>query len=302
MMWAPSVDGDGECAEGQRMSLVTLMNEPEVRDRLSWCIPDIADRKVVAATRVPRAKWSSPQRESTIGTAVDYALRFEIERHNRHAVKRAHWVADHAARLGPRYAELLSESKTHVEAHVHSRAPWRGLTVARRAVLLAQLDVFHRSGGAYVPPLPTADRRDVVEVFRLVQIAPSSDLSHPGCVHLNPAFGRFSSLVGGADADLIVGTQLIDVKLSLPPTGLLEPDWIRQLVGYAMLAAWARVEAPGAPQIRTLGIYFARQGVLWPLNPGLLRHSGFSATARWLRERVEGRLTASTSSLGVQGR
>lgn len=270
------------------MSLTSLVEEPEVRERLSWCVPEPAERVVVAQPKIPKHPTSSGQRESMLGTAVDYALRFGIERNNPHAVKRR-WVAEHVAELGPEYAAVLRESRQQVDAHVSSRAPWRALTVARRAVMLAKLDPYIRSSRSYVPEPPTAYQEDVLEVFQLVRVAPMTAFSHPSCVHLNPRFGRFSTLVGGADADLIVGTELIDVKLSLPPSGLIAPEWARQLVGYAMLARWERSVTPTAPEVRTLSIYFAREAVFWSLNPGTLLHSRFNETARWLRTRVEQR-------------
>jgi len=272
------------------MSLTTLVEEPEVRERLSWCIPDPQERKLIAEPLVPRARVTSPKREAMLGTAIDYALRFEIERNNRHASKRDRWVADRAARLGPQYGAALREAREHVQAHVRSGAPWRGLTVARCALMLAQLDPYTRSGGMYVPQPPRAEPSDVVEVFRMVQAAPIAELSHSTCVYLNPVFGRYSGLVGGGDADLIIGSRLIDVKLALPDSGVIEPEWIRQLVGYAMLSAWQRADLPRAPEVRAVAIYFAREGVFWSLAPGLLRRSAFSATARWLRERVEARV------------
>lgn len=76
---------------------------------------------------------------------------------------------------------------------------------------------------------------------------------------LNPTFVG-SRDVGGADADLLVDGRLIDIKTTKAST--LTADWIRQLVGYALL------DYDDVYAIRSLGLYLARHGELltWPIE------------------------------------
>ena len=76
---------------------------------------------------------------------------------------------------------------------------------------------------------------------------------------LNPTFGG-SSDVGGADADLIVGSTLIDIKATVNPK--IGRPWLWQLLGYALL------DYSDHYGIDTVGVYLSRQGCLleWPIE------------------------------------
>lgn len=72
-------------------------------------------------------------------------------------------------------------------------------------------------------------------------------------VSLNPIFMPYSGAVGGADADLIFDSTLLDIK-STVNLGYKTADWA-QILGYAAMA-----RATGIP-IERAGIYFARFGL-----------------------------------------
>lgn len=76
---------------------------------------------------------------------------------------------------------------------------------------------------------------------------------------LNPTFDG-SADVGGADADLIVDSCLIDVKATVSPK--LTTDWLYQLLGYVLL------DYSGRYGIREVAMYLARQQAMlrWPLD------------------------------------
>lgn len=69
-----------------------------------------------------------------------------------------------------------------------------------------------------------------------------------------------SGLVGGADADFILGNRFYEIKAVLRPRDKL-PDRLRQLIGYLLLDWNDRYG------LETAGFYFARQGefVSWPV-------------------------------------
>ncbi len=72
-------------------------------------------------------------------------------------------------------------------------------------------------------------------------------------VSLNPVFAAYSAAVGGADADFIFDSTLLDIK-STVSLGYSTADWA-QVFGYAAMA-----RATGIPVDRA-GIYFARFGL-----------------------------------------
>jgi len=71
---------------------------------------------------------------------------------------------------------------------------------------------------------------------------------------LNPTFAG-SPDVGGADADLVIDGCLIDIKATVNPK--LDPDFLYQLAGYLLL------DYDDQLHIDTVGIYMARQGMLF---------------------------------------
>jgi hypothetical protein len=77
-----------------------------------------------------------------------------------------------------------------------------------------------------------------------------------------------SNLVGGADADVIAGGLLVDIKATVCPERA-KLEMFRQLLGYLLLDTDDRYQLTGA------GIFLARHGVLidWPL-PKLLALAG----------------------------
>jgi len=78
---------------------------------------------------------------------------------------------------------------------------------------------------------------------------------------LNPSFSG-SKLVGGADADWMVGDTLIDSKSYKELTTSKLRDFLRQLLGYAML------DLDDSLGIRTVGLWLPRQGITptWSLD------------------------------------
>jgi hypothetical protein len=148
--------------------------------------------------------------------------------------------------------------------------------IASHALRLAKLDVIYRAGQVG-SDLLTADPLDVEDLLGLLRVVPfDSSMSICLCdsVWLNPTFGRFSSGIGGADADLVAGTLLIDIKTTIKP----DPrSYLDQLLGYTILAeAYRSTEAPGFPFVGSVGIYLARQGALvtTPMEP-VRRHPDF---------------------------
>jgi len=143
-------------------------------------------------------------------------------------------------------------------------------------VLLAYFERISRNPEVVLssPLLNPTPATDVNRVFRIISRNVLADLrllselfyttqreliADSGTIVLNPTFGG-SVDIGGADADLIVDGLLIDIKSIAKPGGRFKD--IYQLAGYCLL------DYRDEYKITSVGIYFARQGVLvsWPLD------------------------------------
>ena len=97
---------------------------------------------------------------------------------------------------------------------------------------------------------------------------------------LNPSFGEASLLVGGADADLISGDLLLELKAT--KADKMEAVSLDQLLGYFLLTRHRRRLAPTFPEIKRFGIYFCRHGHLWVQDAALwTQHPEFTALEGW---------------------
>jgi hypothetical protein len=272
--------------------------------------------------RVPICVKCSSARPRLIGTAFDYALRFELQLRNRCASDGA-WVAEHAlhllaedahlaeavagfgtVRIGtntgrlddsgilvtPRFVQqarrVVDGARRFVRSH--RGRPVRQSTrniIAAHAVRLAKLDPYYRAGYPD-PTLGKAGAREVREIVRLLSIVPFESLRHSSTMLLNPSFGRYSSLVRGADADLIVGERLIEIKATKKPH--VERDMVRQLVGYMILAHRASRSDRSLPRLRSLEIYFARYGFTWSMpTAAILGSPDYPDVERWFIGRAK---------------
>jgi hypothetical protein len=108
---------------------------------------------------------------------------------------------------------------------------------------------------------------------------------------LNPSFAA-ATLIGGADADLVAGGCLIEIKTTVDPK-FSRTRLLYQLLGYALL------DQDDALAIDSVGVYLSRQSLLvrWPLQPLLeTLLDGRSATIAELRSSFN----AAVASLGVR--
>ena len=145
---------------------------------------------------------------------------------------------------------------------------------------LAKLEDIYRAGGVLselhnrpqmnpagtlVEP-PNEVVGDLEALWRLLE-EHSAFFSSSDTVSYNPTFGEASMMVGGADADLLVGTTLVDIKTTVK-WGYRWAD-AAQLVGYYVFAAM--VGEPGP--IDRLAIYRSRFGRIECVDCDEVRHS-----------------------------
>lgn len=245
------------------MSVVELIKHPEVCKLLDSVTP-LFSRQISAPIIMP----PMTNRYSLVGTAFDYAVRFELERLNSHACTER-WVSEIAITctrgIHRKTAQrILDAAKADFEDYVKNPNPSIAMrtTMAAHAIRLAKLDVIYRAG--YTDPaMDVADSDDVRDVLQLLAAAPYSTLAHPTTIYLNPTFGHYSLMVGGADCDIISGDALIDIKVT--KDAKINARYVRQLLSYIILARGARKEDKTFPEIRSIGVYFARHAHLWTL-------------------------------------
>src|SRR5437773_1827250 len=251
------------------MSLTSFLNDNlEARNYLSktFAKPSIPnDLRLLVPSNSPRP--------GEIGAAFDYVFRFYLERLNPQAAP-SPWVAVHAIqivegvdnRLATQGSDAVRDAKETLAEFLKAEGPPSD-ALLKSAIRLARLDTIYRSSGGFEyldAPIAEIELAELRALF--LGIKPHEWRTEGPCL-LNPTFGMASHAIGGADADAIVGSLLVDVKSTKNLT-LTVDDWL-QLLGYRLLSMLQQVASGEAgPEIDTLGIYFARYGHLarWDVN------------------------------------
>ena len=259
------------------MSVDTLVRDERIRKMLEPLLP--RDFWPTMRLKAPPGRNSGP----LVGTAFDYAVRFELQR--RHPTARCEtWIAEgvveslsHIAEVDATWvrlneddgvvssvdSELLARwtSVVHKARAFHSVYLKKGKPgaaareqLARHALRLARIDPFRRSGHVEHEP-ERVEVVDVKDLMELLRITDWDGLHAEGPLWLNPDFGEHSARVGGADCDLISGDRLIDLKATTSPA--LSRDF-GQLILYLLLARAAHATDRDFPRIASVGIYYAR--------------------------------------------
>lgn len=272
------------------MSLTEFIRRPEVRERIRKLHPDVP-RKLGC----PLLVKSRSRRYTLVGTAFDYLVRFELQRRAPNAVCER-WIAEYAvgglytrpstappsghSRPGGKTARQPASRTSWTwtsrrTSNGASAASWRrpgcvaeylGLAhpepahqaeLAYHAIRLAKLDALVR---AWTLPrdFEEASPDDIQDLLALLAVVPFDRLLHPTTLLLNPSFGESSVLVGGADADIISGDRLIEIKTTMYDE--VKVSYLDQLLGYLLLSRRQRLIDPSFPKIGRLGLYYARHG------------------------------------------
>lgn len=283
------------------MSLTSFVGRPDVAARLKSLLPPADCRKVRAALKAePRTKHYK-----LVGVAFDYLLRFELQRRAPQA-QASTWVAESALKFLEQYSSriritppemtvpgedvydlglgayrVVEDAKSAVAAYVRKKRPRSSerAELARHALRLARLDAVVR---ALVLDLrfEQADAEDAEDLLAMLSIVPFDSLIDDRMLLLNPTFGESSQLVGGADADLITGHTLLDIKTV--KAGLVTPGYFCQLLGYLILGRNERRANRTFPAVNSLGIYFSRHGHVWTFDvKSMVRTKAFRKVEDW---------------------
>jgi hypothetical protein len=285
------------------MSVCDLIKKSEVKDLLDRVIPPYQRMLRMPIRVAPRGS-----RSTLTGTAFDYALRFELQRRCPSARDRG-WVAERAlvvlnaglssapldrallVRITRRAQRRVDNARVFVRKHLRRKNPdraWMG-RLAEHALRLARLDPIYRAGYIGNDLFDENSPQQIDELLDLLTCAPFDGLLRGTEIHLNPTFGRYSSLVGGADADLVIDHRLIDIKVTAEPN--VEREMVRQLIVYLILAHCARNEGEPLPPIHLMQLYFARHGHVWsmPTEP-IVTHQAYAEVQRGILQ-LAGRIS-----------
>lgn len=225
----------------------------------------------------------SPSERGTIGTAFDYRVRFSFEGLD----GIPNWVALNGARKlaalspsSPKIPDALRQLITELEHLLGPRTDLRRLRPEREEMRLNQLcyilalyeqcargnlnnkwPIAAMGTEASLEKLTQLCRPEILDdltSMSKVFIQSPSPFWNQGPKVLNPRFEASESI--GADADIIVGDTLIDMKT----TDKARPDrsTIWQLIGYVLS------DLHDEYSIRQVGFYYARYGTVltWELN------------------------------------
>jgi hypothetical protein len=300
---------------------------------------DWNERVRSASTLRPKTDQRIP---GTVGTAFDYRLRYSLAVTPLHDLTAASGMrlldplrgrergarvapdpsltleGTHQASMGP-ILGLIDDFERGLSTTIAELAPiGRVLDEAqeqllcRYCYLLGLFEEIYRAGSRINSPLflLTSDATlidllalppqiwvdDLCSLSRLLASFLPELASRP--LFLNPTFAG-SREIGGADADLISGGSLLDIKTTVDPK-FTRTRLLYQLLGYVLL------DYEDAYEIRAVGVYLSRQGLLikWPLTellPTLLdgRSIALDELRKSFREAV--RATGIEVERGVSG-
>jgi len=199
-----------------------------------------------------------------IGTAFDYLMRFCLKYHNPEAKEKT-WVAEISCKLTevnpPVHKKAVKNLKFAKDAY--SKFLKNGVLnedIFKSAILLAQLDPIYRAG--YVDEnMGIVDNNDIRDLRNLISLVNIEDFKANSYCLLNPTFNEGSILVGGADADIVIDNQIIDIKTTKKLE--ISREMFNQIIGYYILGKIGGIgeEKIDISNINEVGFYFSRYGM-----------------------------------------
>jgi hypothetical protein len=269
---------------GQPVRLRALLSNKDFTSFLTYCKPKplqeyqdkatyhwphrLYDSKVL----VRRPKGTREEANGHITRALAYMLMFALQKRHGSATVNPwpaeavpnlfrSWYADGAC--AKEAQSIVDEAKKHVAKYIKASSCTPGMEtkLARHAVLLAKLD-WARWYGHVDPDLMKVDEPVTKDLVRMKRQFAYKELGQGAPLILGPTFGSDADSSGVID--IVSGDQLIiantAVSVSDPPNTSGVDWWYgRLMLGY-ILAEEYRKQNPDFPEIRRLGIYFARHG------------------------------------------
>lgn len=282
------------------MSLTNFISLPEIRERFNqeFTKPRIGVNKEIIAPPLST-------RYGLIGTAFDYLLRFYIQKHNPNAIS-GKWIAeislDHLISIQKEFKdtgkstkyiskdiqkaqEIICRSKIIYEDFLSLKTVSISNTLLQSTLLLAQLDIFYRSG-IINPDFGETYEEDIADLKKLIDIVDLKLFEVKQKCLLNPTFGEAALSIGGADADLLIDDMIIDIKTT-KKFQFLRQDF-NQLLGYYILHEIDGISLlTPKPKVTKVAIYFSRFAYLHIIDLGQVVNTGtFPTFIEWFISKV----------------
>jgi len=280
------------------MSLTSLLKIPIIhREFVSKITMPKVDKKSWE-TLIPR-RTNDPAK---MGIAVDYAIRFWLEKKHR-GVQVNSLVAELA--ITRDVIGFSLDKKAQIKRIVEQALAYIKSAKALDdsfcywCFQLANLDILYRQQimPKSIPMIPNTS--DIKELKDLIALAIKNwPIPNSYCL-LNPTFGDASQIVGGADADVIQDGTIIDIKCVAEPS---ISDVVVQLIGYTSLYSAGSIDKlPTGEGIDKIGVYYVRHGkyLEWEIGE-ICSWQEVKALYLFMETMVEqGTLTTGNRGLGV---
>ncbi len=246
------------------MSLTSLIkSDKELRKNIS----DSFKRPKIDKTK-PLLAAPLTKHYGVVGVAFDYLLRFHIERNN--SINNGNiktWISEKACNYldDDKFLiakDIIEDVKKLKKDYIKNGVITRELI--RQILRMSYIDPVMRSGfGAeYIgTDIDELDIDDIEKQFLILE--PKLFKSKNICL-LNPTFYEASSLVRGADADLIVDDKLIDIKTTKNLS--LKLNDFCQIIGYLLLYRISGADSNYGiedSKINKIGLYYSRYAYLF---------------------------------------
>lgn len=247
------------------MSLTSFLNYKDVREKFKQEFPMPKFNLSGDLLAAPKTKHYI-----LVGIAFDYLMRFYLKRINRNAITQV-WVAEVACayaiksinddKILKKIINILKDSKKIYSEYLKTGE--MNDEVIKTCLLLAPLDLFRR--GLFIDPyIGTTNLRDIEDLKDLIKLVNPKEFKSRKICMLNPTFGKASTLVGGADMDLLLDNALIDIKTT--KFLKLKRDYLNQLIGYYILFLIGGIDdAPPKAKVEFIGVYYSRHGLLYKI-------------------------------------
>jgi hypothetical protein len=276
------------------MSLLSFIQQPDVRAKFKAEFPKpkfIAKKQLQAP---PETK-----NYQLVGTAFHYLLEFYVQYLNPQAKVRDGVDEDEKELLKKAAAcpypdnevfKILANAKSHLSVFLKTGQFTEELF--QSAMLLGKMDYVRRGGsiGDILQGLYDINKQDIQDLKNLIAIVDPNQFKSTAQVFINPVFGIASASVGGADADLIIGDLLIEIKVTKEFE--FKREYFNQSIGYYILSVLNQKYEQGhydSYDIKRIGVYFARHGYLHVMNvDDIVNPAQFPAFLEWLESRARG--------------
>jgi len=270
------------------MSLTSFLdNNPDVREQFKqeFHKPSLRVKKDLLAPPLTK-------RYPTVGTAFDYLLRFYVKHLNPNTIDKGYWVAEIALASLQNNPALYAKGKKVVLQAKEREAAFLQIgqitdKLIESTLSLAYLDPIYRANRGHEYIGTPIDKKDIEDIRKLISIVNSDRFKAKELCMINPTFGIASQMVGGADADIVIDDNIIDIKTTKKLEFRLRD--FQQVIGYYVLhqiGGLGRLQPK--PEIKKVSIYFSRYAYLHTLDlEDIVNEDTFPDFVEWFKERAK---------------